>query len=109
MPVAFRMIQAIDFEIEKIRSAIARREARNDELYMVWARENMPCCPSCAFSEYRENCDKNERAAEWLLRLLSKRGLVSDGKLANNIAWDYPNAWRAVIGTLPWVKKRGAK
>ena len=66
-------------EIERVRTALLRHEERVDEMDRCWARNHMPCCPSCAFGQdYSDVADQVERTRGWLVVLLLRRGRPED-------------------------------
>jgi hypothetical protein len=66
-------------EIDRVREALRRHEARVDAMSDRWRREKMPCCPSCAFGEtYKAAADQCDRTRRWLIKLLRKRGTPAD-------------------------------
>jgi len=83
--------------IKKVETALARTSAQIDEMAERWAREHMPCCPSCAFgARYSSLCDKAERQAAWLVNLLRRRGSPNDERRISQLTCDYKEAKRMV-------------
>lgn len=76
-------------DIPYVEAALARTEVEIDAMYDEWARNNMPCCPSCAFgARYTDACAKAERQSAWLVYLLYKRNARGDIARAERIAID---------------------
>ncbi len=68
-----------DTEIGRVRAALRRHEKVVDDMADTWARNNMPCCPGCAFGfEYTEATEQCIRTRRWLVVLLGKRGRPED-------------------------------
>lgn len=90
MPGAERASRApLDAEIERVKSAMRRREAQLSDL-----RQRTPrgvCCPSCYHgAAYGRLADQQERTGAWLTILLRKRGTPADAQLAEALrvgAW----------------------
>jgi len=66
-------------EIDLVKAALRRHEAKVDAMSDEWARLRAPCCPGCMFgAEYSDAADKCERTRRWLIVLLQRRGLPDD-------------------------------
>lgn len=66
-------------EIDRVRAALRRHEAKCDAMSDEWARLRAPCCPACMFgAEYTKAADKCDRTRRWLIVLLGKRGRPED-------------------------------
>lgn len=76
-------------QIAASERAICRRQKRMDELSELYNPRTGHCCTSCASSEYRALCEKQQRSAEWLGIQLVKRGTVNDLRQAQILAFDY--------------------
>lgn len=94
-------------DLDLVLAAIRRRGKRIDELNEEYQPSTGHCCASCASAEFRQLVEKNERAAEWALRLISKTGLVRYGRAAQELRSDYPRAWRRFFS--PGEPPRGSR
>ena len=65
---------ARDREIANVERALKRTSESIDAFNDRWHREQMGCCPSCAFGHpYAALCAKYDRQAAWLVVLLFRR------------------------------------
>jgi hypothetical protein len=78
-------------EIDKVKAALLRHEAKVSAMDNEWSRVNGSCCPGCMFGgEYTDASEQVTRTGRWLGVLLRKRGTDDDLRLANAIeigAW----------------------
>lgn len=78
-------------EIDRVRAALERHQARVDAMSDEWARLRAPCCPGCMFgAEYSSAVAQCERTAGWLRVLLCRRGSPDDIAEAARLDVDYP-------------------
>ena len=76
-------------EIDLVKAALRRHEAKVDAMSDEWARLRAPCCPGCMFGdEYTEAADQCDRTRRWLIVLLRRRGRTEDVALARSIEMD---------------------
>ncbi len=76
-------------EIDRVRSALRRHEAKVDAMSYAWAEANAPCCPGCMFGdEYTRAADQCTRTRRWLIVLLTKRGRPEDLREAQRLELD---------------------
>lgn len=80
---------------------VRRRDKRMRELAALYNPHTGHCCASCASSEYRDLCEKQQRSAEWLGIQLVKRGTEEDTTRAVRLAYDYD-----AKGILSFIEKR---
>lgn len=83
-----------EVEIDRVRRALRRHEAKVDAMSDEWARKGMPCCPSCAFGyEYTVASEQCIRTGRWLKTLLRKRGRPEDLREVEALDVDYPETF----------------
>lgn len=83
---------------------VRQREKRMEELAALYNPRTGHCCPTCASSEYRDLCEKQQRSAEWLGIQLIKRGTEEDTKRARRLAYDYD-----AKGIVRYLEKRNRR
>lgn len=76
----------LDREIANVQRVMSRLDDELDEMREEFHREQLPCCPSCAFGgRFSTRCEKWERQAAWLVVLLRKRGAPGDAELVGRL------------------------
>jgi hypothetical protein len=83
---------------------VRQREKRMEELAALYNPRTGHCCPTCASSEYRDLCEKQQRSAEWLGIQLVKRGTEEDTKCALRLAYAYD-----AKGIVRYLEKRNRR
>lgn len=69
----FRPKTVLEIEIKRNERALARYEAKIEELTGYFWDNKMPCCPTCAFPELSTLGEKVERVEKQLKRLRRKQ------------------------------------